>query len=79
MVERDVNELRARIRQLEHTVAWLESHLGVKAPPMSSAPGVSARVVALVRAGNKLAAIREHCEETGASLAESKKLIESIE
>lgn len=78
MIERDVAALRARVARLEHTVAWLEAHLGVKAPA-ESASGVSDRVLALVRTGDKMAAIKTLCAETGVGLAEAKQIVESLE
>lgn len=79
MIERDVAELRARVMRLEWALAQLTQHLGIQiaAPPRPG--GVSEAVLAHVRGGNKLAAIKAHVAETGADLATAKKLIDSLE
>lgn len=78
MVERQLAELRGRVAKLERTVAFLEKHLGVTFTDVGPV-GVLPEVVALVRAGDKLSAIRVHCQRTGASLKDAKALIDSIE
>jgi hypothetical protein len=78
MIERDVAELRARVAKLERKLALLEKHFGVSFA--DEAPGgVSADVLALVRKGDKLSAIRAHIAETGASLLDAKNLIDTLE
>jgi ribosomal protein L7/L12 len=78
MIERDVAELRARVAKLERKLAQFEKHFGVSFHDDAPA-GVSANVIALVRQGDKLSAIRIHCQETGASLLEAKKLVDTLE
>ncbi|MCC7539120.1 MAG: hypothetical protein IT379_23060 [Deltaproteobacteria bacterium] len=78
MIERDVAELRARVAKLERAVAFFERHLRVTFVDDADS-GVSPDVLALVRRGDKLAAIRLHCQNSGASLAEAKRIIDSIE
>ena len=75
MIERDVQELLARVATLERKVAFLEEQLHMKAP---DEVGVPAHVLALVRAGNKLGAIKALREKTGADLATAKKMIDSL-
>jgi ribosomal protein L7/L12 len=79
MIERDVAELRARVMKLEWTVEQLTRQLGIQIAPAPRPGGVSSAVLALVRGGDKLAAIKAHVAETGADLATAKKLIDSLE
>ena len=78
MIEGDVAELRARVAKLERAVAFFERHLGV-AFVDQPASNVSPEVLALVRRGDKISALRLHCQLTGAGLKEVKDLIETIE
>lgn len=76
--ERQVAELRARIARLERAVEQLLRHTGVQfidAGPV----GISPEVVALVRQGDKLQAIKRQMQLTGCDLATAKAIVETIE
>ncbi len=78
MIEGDVAALHARVAKLERAVAFFERHLGVSFVDQGPS-NVSQEVIGLVHQGNKLGAIRLHCQQTGASLLEAKELIDSIQ
>lgn len=73
-----IAELRARVAKLERAVAFFERHLNVRFVD-EDASGVSAEVLALVRKGDKLQAIKRHVELAGVSLKVAKDTIESLE
>lgn len=76
--ERQVAELRARIARLERAVTQLLNHTGVTfvdAGPV----GISTEVVALVRQGDKLQAIKRQMQLTGCDLGTAKAVIDTIE
>ena len=77
MTERDIAELRGRVAKLERAVAFFERHLGVHVP--AEVAGVSPRVLALVRGGDKMAAIKAYREETGVDLKAAMEMIDSVE
>jgi hypothetical protein len=62
--------------RLEAKLDLLLGHSGVAYDPF---PGVSEDVAAAIRAGNKIEAIKLHRQATGASLAEAKKYVESLQ
>lgn len=71
-------ELRARVAKLERTVELMVRQLGIQVPAEQPPAGVSSHVLGLIRQGNKMAAIAAHRAETGADLAEAKRLIDSL-
>lgn len=77
MIEQ-IAQLKARVAKLERALSFLENHLGVTF--LDDGPSdVPADVVALVRKGDRLAAIRLYCERTGAGLKEAKLIVDKIE
>jgi hypothetical protein len=78
MVEQEVVQLRARVALLERQLAFVMRHLGVSYTDQGRTD-VSAEVVALVRNGNKIGAIKLHQQQTGVGLADAKKLVDTIE
>jgi ribosomal protein L7/L12 len=79
MIERDVAELRARVMKLEWTVEQLTKQLGIQIAAAPRPGGVSEAVLAHVRRGDKMAAIKAHMAETGADLGTAKKLVDGLE
>ena len=73
-----IANLRARVAKLERAVAFFERHLGVSFVDENEG-GVSPEVVGLVRAGDKIGAIKRHIELTGVSLKAAKDVIDGIE
>ena len=79
MIEREVAELRARVAKLEWALGQLTHHLGIRLPEAPSPSGVSPTVVALVRGGDKMAAIKVYMTETGCDLRRAKEIIDTLE
>jgi hypothetical protein len=78
MLEHDFAQLRTRVAQLERQLTFVMRHLGITYVPEDPI-GMDPEVVALVRRGDKLQAIRLHMQRTGANLLEAKELIDTIE
>lgn len=76
-VEHDVIALRARVAELENKLDFIYKKLGIEYIENPSA--VDARIVALIKQGNKLEAIKVYRELTNAGLAEAKQAVEKIE
>lgn len=70
-VEQDI-----RIASLERRIAALEAHLGVQAPGADAT--ASPEVIAQLRAGNMIAAIKAIREIEGLGLAQAKTRAEQI-
>jgi ribosomal protein L7/L12 len=65
-----------RLAQLERQVALIMQHLGIQDPgPTTTA---SARVVELARSGNKIEAIKQYRQETGADLGTAKGVVDQL-
>lgn len=73
-----IAELRLRVAKLERAVAFFEQHLRVKFED-AQRNDVSSEVLALVRSGDKIGAIKLHRTLTGAGLKEAMELIETLE
>jgi len=73
-----IADLRMRVAKLERAVAFFEQHLGVKFEDAQRSD-VSPEVLALVRSGDKMGAIKGHRMLTGAGLKEAMELIETLE
>jgi ribosomal protein L7/L12 len=67
----------ARAR-LDHIEKQLQALFPDSYVPFAAAAGMPAAVVALARAGNVIAAIKEYRQITGAGLAEAKKAVEDF-
>jgi len=77
MTDVDVAMLQARVAKLERTVAFLLEKLEITYEDKPD-NRVSAAVRALLDKGNKIGAIQQYREETGAGLLEAKQLIDSL-
>lgn len=76
--EREVAELRTRIARLERAMDQLLRHTGMTF--VDHAPvGIAPEVVALVRQGDKLLAIKRHMQLSGCDLATAKAVVDTIE
>ncbi|MEU6134438.1 ribosomal protein L7/L12 [Nocardioides sp. NPDC047086] len=67
-------ELSRRMNRLEDKVDLLLKHAGLEEPPLPRQD----EVVALVRAGKKIEAIKVYREATGAGLVEAKNAVERL-
>lgn len=67
-------ELSHRLNRLEGKVDLLLKHAGLEEPPLPRQD----EVVALVRAGKKIEAIKVYREATGVGLAEAKSAVERL-
>ncbi|EGD42029.1 hypothetical protein NBCG_03703 [Nocardioidaceae bacterium Broad-1] len=67
-------ELTRRLHRLEDKVDLLLKHAGLEEPPVPRQD----EVVALVRAGKKIEAIKVYREATGAGLVEAKNAVERL-
>jgi ribosomal protein L7/L12 len=76
-LQKDNSLLRARVAKLERTVAFLLDHTHatyVDQPDEGPFPDV----VALVRSGNRLEAIKLYRAKTGASLAQAQEYVNGL-
>jgi len=67
-------ELARRLNRLEDKVDLLLKHAGLEEPPLPRQD----EVVALVRAGKKIEAIKVYREATGVGLAEAKRAVDQL-
>jgi len=75
--EHDIIALRARVAELENRLDFIYKKLGIE---YVDNPGMAdSRIIALLKKGNKLEAIKVYRELTNADLAEAKRAVESIE
>ena len=77
MTDVDVAMLQSRVAKLERTVAFLLEKLEIAYEDQPDSR-VSAAVRGMVEKGNKIGAIQQYREETGAGLLEAKQLIDSL-
>lgn len=78
MIENEVRELRLRVARLERTLDIVMRQLGIQVPADQPILGVSAQVAMLARSGDKIHAIKAYRDETGAGLAEAKRIVDEI-
>ena len=74
-------DVYARLAALETQVAYLFQQMNLAPPGSASAQaggGPPQEILDLVRAGNKIAAIKRHRELYGSSLADAKNAIDSL-
>jgi ribosomal protein L7/L12 len=74
-------DLYARLAALESQVAYLFQQMNLAPPggaPARAGGGPPQEIVDLVRAGNKIQAIKRHRELYGSSLADAKHAIDSL-
>lgn len=75
--EQDIINLRARVNELERRLDFLYRKLGIE---YVDNPGMQdSRIIALIKQGNKIEAIKIYHELTNAGLAEAKQAVERIE
>ena len=75
--EQDLISLRARVAELERRLDFIYRKLGVE---YIDNPGLAdSHIIALVKKGNKLEAIKAYRELTNSGLAEAKDAVEKIE
>ena len=75
--ETEILALRARVAELESRVDFLYDHLGIA--HVKDTGMADARVVDMLKRGNKIEAIKIYREIYQCGLAEAKKAVESIE
>ncbi|GAB4498548.1 MAG: hypothetical protein OHK003_11180 [Anaerolineales bacterium] len=75
--ENDIIALRSRVAELERKLDFLYTRMRIE---YVDDPGmVDSQIIALLKKGNKLAAIKAYRELTNADLAEAKRAVEKIE
>lgn len=75
--EQDLISLRARVAELERRLEFLYKRMGVE---YIDNPGMAdSRIIALIKKGNKIEAIKMYRELTNTGLAEAKNAVEQIE
>ena len=75
--ESEILALRARIAELESRVDYLYNHLGIAHVKDTSM--AEARVVEVLKKGNKIEAIKMYREIYNCGLAEAKQAVDAIE
>ena len=75
--ESEILALRARITELESHVDFLYNHLGIA--HVKDKAMAEARVVEMLKKGNKIEAIKIYREIYNCGLAEAKQAVDSIE
>jgi ribosomal protein L7/L12 len=74
---REIAEIKARLETIETQLRFLFRRLGITTRE-APAGRASAAVLDLAARGDRIAAIRAFREETGASLKDAKKFVESL-
>ena len=72
------SETSYRLGQLEQKINFLMKHLGLEAEYADASRTDMDDVVALVRRGDKIGAIKLYRDKTGVGLAEAKKAVEAM-
>lgn len=75
--EQDLISLRARVTELERRLDFIYKKLGVEY--IDNLEMADAHIIALVKKGNKLEAIKAYRELTNSGLAEAKQAVDRIE
>ena len=76
-IKQDIEEIKKRLDKLESRMSFLFRRLNIAAeevPKWNASPAV----IAHVKRGDKVAAIRAFMDETGSSLKDAKNFIESL-
>ena len=76
-VETDIVALRVRVRELEDHIKYLYTHLNITY--FESQEAGDAKVVEMLKKGNKIEAIKIYRELHNVGLAEAKQAVESLE
>ena len=72
------SEARYRITMLERKVNFLIKHFGLEAELEAEVPIGFEDVVALIKRGDKIGAVKLYREKTGVGLAEAKKAVDEM-
>ena len=75
--ETDIVALRVRVRELEDHIKYLYTHLNITY--FESSQAGDAKVVEMIKKGNKIEAIKIYREIHNVGLAEAKQAVESLE
>ena len=76
-IEQDVISLRARVRELEDRLKFVYDHLRIEY--IDNPDAANAKVIQLIKAGNKIEAIKVYREIYNFGLAEAKDAVEKME
>ena len=76
-IDHEITELKQRLSTLESKIDFLFRRMGIETPLQN--PVASPEVIALVRSGEKVKAIKLFIQQTGAGLNDAKDFIESLE
>ncbi len=75
-VETDIVALRARVRELEDHIKYLYTHLNIRY--FESSEAGDAKVVEMIKKGNKIEAIKIYREIHNVGLAEAKQAVDGM-
>lgn len=75
--EQDLINLRARVNELEDRLEFIYKHLRIEY--VDNPDASNAKVIALIKAGNKLEAIKVYREIYNVGLAEAKEAVDGME
>ena len=75
--EQDVISLRARVRELEDRLQFVYDHLRIEF--VDNPDAKNAKVIDLIKSGNKIEAIKVYREIYNVGLAEAKDAVEKME
>ena len=76
-IDSDVMALRVRVRELEEHIKYLYTHLNITY--FESQQAGDAKVVEMIKKGNKIEAIKIYRELNNVGLAEAKQAVELLE
>ena len=76
-IDSDVMALRVRVRELEEHIKYLYTHLNITY--FESPQAGDAKVVEMIKKGNKIEAIKIYSELHNVGLAEAKQAVELLE
>ena len=76
-IETDILALRVRVHELEDHIKYLYTHLNITY--FESSQAGDAKVVEMIKKGNKIEAIKIYRELHNVGLAEAKQAVESLE
>jgi ribosomal protein L7/L12 len=75
--EQDILTLRSRVHELEERLKFVYQHLQIEY--VQDQQAANANVVALIKAGNKIEAIKVYREIYNVGLAEAKRAVDGME
>ena len=77
LIEQDLISLRARVAELESRIDFLYKHLGLA--DLQDPDMAEAKIIAMLKKGNKIEAIKIYRENYRVDLAEAKHAVDRIE